>query len=63
MRFTLGAAISVAEPAMFSIVADYFPKRLISTANAVIIAGAYMGVAFGSGCILLTGKLGWMRMF
>ena len=59
MRFVLGAAISVAEPAMFSIVADYFPKNLISTANAIIIAGAYAGVAFGSGCIVLTGSLGW----
>lgn len=63
MRFVLGAAISVAEPAMFSIAADYFPKRLISTANAVIVSGGYMGAAFGSMCIMLCGKIGWKNLF
>lgn len=63
MRFFLGATLSAAEPAMYSIVADYFPTKMISTANSILFAGSYVGAAASSLCIMLTSKFGWRGAF
>ena len=54
MRFVLGMAASASEPAMYSIVSDYFEvgkKR--ATANAVIMMGSYLGAGLSGLSILL----------
>ena len=38
-RFLLGVCVSATEPTAFSILGDYFPKRLRTTANALMNAG------------------------
>ena len=59
MRFILGAALSACEPAMYSLVADFFPTKMISTANSILFAGSYIGAAASSLCIMLTSRFGW----
>jgi hypothetical protein len=40
--------MSAVEPALFSLVGDYFPSSIKSTANAIIIAGTFLGTAGSS---------------
>ena len=63
MRVVLGSALSLSEPAMFSIVGDYFPSSMISTANSVVMAGSYLGAASASSGVFLTGLYGWKNCF
>lgn len=63
MRFLLGAAQSAAEPAMYSMISDYFPPEKISTANSVLMAGAYLGGGTGSLSIMLIKAYGWRACF
>lgn len=48
---------------MFSIVGDYFPTGMISTANSVVMAGSYMGAALSSSGVVLTSIFGWRNCF
>lgn len=63
MRVLLGSALSLSEPAMFSIVGDYFPSSMISTANSFVMAGSYMGAALSSSGVFLTALYGWRNCF
>ncbi len=40
--------MSAIEPATFSLIGDYFPSNLKSTAIAMIIAGQFLGVSGSS---------------
>jgi MFS family permease len=48
LRFFNGIAMSAVEPALFSLVGDYFPSSIKSTANAIIIAGTFLGTSGSS---------------
>ena len=51
LRFLNGIAMSAVEPAIFSLVGDYFPSSMKSTAIALIIAGTFLGASGSSLCI------------
>ena len=53
MRFITGMAVSATEPAAFSILGDYFPKRLRSTANSVMNTASYLGSGIASLIVLV----------
>jgi MFS family permease len=48
MRFLNGISMSTIDPAMYSLIGDYFPSNLKSTAIAMIIAGQFLGVSGSS---------------
>ena len=63
MRFLLGFAQSVHKPAMYSIIADYFPENKISTINGLLVTGSYLGASCSSLSIMLTARFGWRNTF
>jgi MFS family permease len=48
MRFLMGIFMSAYDPAMFALVADYFPKKKFSTAISLITSAPYLGGGFSS---------------
>ena len=63
MRFILGMFVSATEPAGFSMLGDYFPKSVRTTANAVLGTGAYLGSGFSALLILIVGSYGWRAAY
>ena len=63
MRFLLGFTQSVAEPAMYSLVGDYFPENKISTINGILVTGSYLGASCSSLSIMLTARFGWRNCY
>ena len=59
MRFILGAAQGALEPAMFGIMADYFPKSKITTANSILTAAPYLGAGISSLNVVIIAQYGW----
>ena len=59
MRFILGLFVSVTEPAGYSLLGDYFPRNVRSTANAVVGTGRYIGSGLSSFLIVVIAKYGW----
>ena len=53
MRFITGMCVSATEPAAFSILGDYFPKRLRTTANSVMNTATYVGSGIASLIVLI----------
>lgn len=61
-RIGVGIGEATASPAAYSLISDYFPKRLRATALSIYSAGLYVG----GGCSLLIGGLivqGWNRAY
>jgi MFS family permease len=52
MRFITGMCVSATEPASFSILGDYFPKRLRTTANSLMNTASYLGSGISSLIVL-----------
>jgi MFS family permease len=63
MRFILGTFVSATEPAGYSILGDYFPKSVRTTANAVLGTGAYIGSGLASLLIMIVGTHGWRAAY
>lgn len=63
MRFILGMFVSATEPAGFSMLGDYFPKSVRTTANAILGTGAYLGSGFSSLLIIIVGTFGWRSAY
>jgi MFS family permease len=59
MRFITGMCVSATEPAAFSILGDYFPKRLRTTANSVMNTASYIGSGIASLIVLIVASYGW----
>lgn len=59
MRFILGLFVSATEPAGYSLLGDYFPRKVRTTANAVVGTGAYIGGGLSSLLIVVIAKFGW----
>jgi MFS family permease len=53
MRFILGMFVSATEPAGYSMLGDYFPKSVRTTANAVVGTAAYIGSGLASLLIMI----------
>lgn len=59
MRVLLGILESANNPLAYSLIRDYFPPELRSTANSIFTSSIYVGGAFSSLSILLIEKFGW----
>lgn len=59
MRFILGICVSATEPACYSILGDYFPKRYRTTANAFMNTASYLGAGLSSLIVLIVANYGW----
>jgi len=59
MRFILGICVSATEPASYSILGDYFPKRFRTTANAFMNTASYLGAGLSSLIVLIVANYGW----
>ena len=55
MRFILGMFVSATEPAGYSILGDYFPRNVRTTANSILGTGAVLGSGVASLLILIVG--------
>ena len=63
MRFITGMCVSATEPAAFSILGDYFPKRLRTTANSVMNTATYVGSGIASLIVLIVAQYGWRSAY
>ena len=63
MRFITGMAVSATEPAAFSILGDYFPRRLRTTANSVMNTATYLGSGLSSLIVLIVTQYGWRAAY
>ena len=59
MRFILGLFVSATEPAGFSLLGDFFPRKVRTTANAIVGTGAYIGGGLSSLLIVVIAQFGW----
>lgn len=59
MRFMVGVCVSATEPCAYSILGDYFPSRLRTTANSLLNTGTYLGAGFASLSVMLVAQRGW----
>lgn len=63
MRVLHGMLNSSSNPLSFSLISDYFPPEKRATANSIIQAGNYIGVAVSSFSILLITSFGWRAQY
>jgi MFS family permease len=63
MRFLLGVAESVCNPAAYSLIREYFPPSHRATANAIYSSGIYVGTAISSISIIIINEFGWRGSF
>lgn len=63
LRFTLGIFCSMNNPASYALIADYFPLKYRSTANAIQSSGEYVGSCLASTMVILIKKFGWRAMY
>jgi MFS family permease len=59
MRVLCGAMNSATNPLTFSLVADYVRPERRATANSVLTASSYVGIAISSLSILMIKETGW----
>jgi MFS family permease len=59
MRFVLGLLVSATEPVGLSLIGDYFPKKIRTTANSVFGTGGYLGSASSVLFVFITKNFGW----
>ena len=63
MRVLQGVAMSVCNPAAYSLIRDYFPPEYRSTANSIYSSGIYVGQAVSSLSIILIDNYGWRQNY
>ena len=63
MRFITGACVSATDPAAYSILGDYFPRNMRSTANSLLNTGHYLGAGFASLIVLAVSQFGWRASY
>lgn len=59
MRFFHSVFSSIQEPLCYSIIADYYRDEKRASANSILTASNYFGIAFSSLTIILIQKFGW----
>jgi MFS family permease len=62
-RMLLGVFEAFAPPAVFSLVADYFPPEKRTTANAVLSLGIFVGAGLASVTTIMIGAVGWRKTY
>lgn len=62
-RFLHGAISSSVNPMCFSLVSDYFPPDKRTTANSILSAANFVGIALSSMTILLIKEVGWRSSY
>ena len=62
-RFIHGAISSAVNPMAFSLVSDYFPPEKRTTANSILSAANFVGIALSSMTILLIKEVGWRASY
>lgn len=62
-RALTGFFTSMNNPASYALVADYFPKKYRSTANAIQASGEYCGSMIASFMVIFIKNYGWRNMF
>lgn len=62
-RFMHGMISSAINPLVFSLAADYFPPEKRTTANSVLSAANFVGIALSSLTILLIKEVGWRASY
>ena len=62
-RFLHGALSSSINPLAFSLVSDYFPPERRTTANSILSAANFVGIALSSMTILLIKEVGWRASY
>ena len=55
----LGLFEAFCSPPAYSLIVDYFPPEVRTTANAVYAFGIYLGSAVSTMMIVMIGQLGW----
>ena len=63
MRFVTGMCVSATDPACYSILGDYFPKRMRTTANSIMNTGHYLGCGVASLIVLIISRFGWRAAY
>lgn len=63
MRFTLGMCLSITDPCSYSILGEYFPKRMRSTSNSIMNTASYLGAGVSSLLVILISKVGWRQSY
>jgi len=63
MRFLTGIFVSGTEPAAYSLLGDYFPKRLRTTANSLMNISTYLGSGLASLCVMSVATFGWRAAY
>ena len=63
MRFLLGICVSATEPTAFSILGDYFPKKMRATANSLMTTACFIGYGLSTIVILLIQRFGWRQSY
>ena len=58
-RMMLGFFEAFCGPPSYSLIVDYFPPEVRTTANAIFAFGIYVGNALGSLIIIMISTLGW----
>lgn len=48
---------------MYSLINNYIPANMISTANSVLMTGCYLGIGFSCLSVNLVKALGWRESF
>lgn len=63
LRGALGVSQAFLNPAVYSLIAEIFPKNLIGTATGIYSGGIYIGGGLASLSILLDKFIGWRSSF
>ena len=59
LRAFVGSSQAFYNPAVYTLLADIFPKRLIARVNGIFTSGIYLGGGLASLSIILDGYIGW----
>ena len=62
-RMMLGAFEAFCGPPAYSLIADYFPPEIRTTAIAIYNLGIYIGNALSSLIVILIEKFGWRKAY
>ena len=63
MRFLLGLCIAGTEPSCYSMLGDYFPKKMRTTANSLFNTAQYIGGGLISLSVIIISNYGWRNCY
>jgi len=63
MRFLCGIFVSATEPCAYSLLGDYFPKRLRNKSNSLFNTSSYLGAGFATLSVMSVAAFGWRNTY